>query len=110
MYAIIQEGGGQRWVEEGDILLVDLLDEGLASAGKTVTFDKVMAVGPGDGSAPAKLGLPFVAGASVTAEVIEGDVKGEKIHIVKFRRRKGYRRKTGHRQRFTKVKITKIAG
>ena len=108
MYAIIEEGGGQRKVVKDQIILVDLLNEGEAKVGSTVKFPNVLCVG--DGKAAAKIGTPFVAGASVTVEVLESLVKGEKIHIHKFRRRKGYRRKTGHRQTYTKVKVTAITG
>jgi large subunit ribosomal protein L21 len=110
MYAIINEGGGQRKVQKDDVILVDLIDEGQAKVGKKVTFGEVLVVGAGDGKSAAKIGLPLVAGAKVEAEVIEALVKGEKLFIHKFRRRKGYRRKTGHRQTYTKVKITAIHG
>lgn len=110
MYAIIEEGGGQRIVRKDEVILVDLLDEAQATPGKTITFDKVLCVGTGDGTSAAKVGTPYVAGASVTCEVVEGEVKGEKLFIHKFRRRKGYRRKTGHRQKYTQVKVTAIKG
>ena len=106
MYAILNEGGGQRLVRKDEVLLVDLLDEGNATVGKKVTFGEVLLVG--DEKSVAKIGQPLVAGASVSAEVIAPLVKGEKVHIFKDRRRKGYRRKTGHRQSYTKVKITSI--
>lgn len=108
MYAIIEEGGGQRKVAKDQVILVDLIDEGQAKVGKAVKFGNVLVLG--DGKTVAKIGTPFVSGASVTAEVVEALVKGEKIHIHKYRRRKGYRRKTGHRQTYTKVKITAING
>ncbi len=108
MYAIIEEGGGQRKVVKDQIVSVDLLEGGEAKVGAKVTFDKVLVIG--DGKAAAKLGEPYIAGASVTAEVIEGLEKGEKVHIFKYRTREGYRRKTGHRQTYTKVKITAING
>lgn len=110
MYAIIAEGGGQRLVRQDDVILIDRIEEGQAQAGKTITFDKVLCIGSGDGAAAAKVGLPFVAGASVTAEVIEGEEKGDKLFIIKFRRRKRYSRRTGHRQSYTRVKITGIKG
>ncbi|MFT3684279.1 MAG: 50S ribosomal protein L21 [Phycisphaerales bacterium] len=106
MYAVIAEGGGQRKVEQGEIILIDLIDEGQAKAGKKITFDKVLLIGGGT----VKVGQPLVAGAKVEAEVIEGLVKGEKIYIQKWRRRKAFDKKTGHRQTYTKVKITAIAG
>ncbi|MGQ0627720.1 MAG: 50S ribosomal protein L21 [Phycisphaerales bacterium] len=108
MYAIIEEGGGQRKVQKDDVILIDLIEGGEAAPGKTVKFDRVLCVG--DGESVAKIGTPIVSGASVTAEVIESVVQGEKLHIHKFRRRKGYRRKTGHRQAYTKVKVTAING
>jgi len=110
MYAIIEEGGGQRKVQKDDVILIDLIEEGVAAAGKTVTFDKVLCIGAGDGKAVAAVGTPYVKGASVTAEIVESLVQGEKLFIHKFRRRKGYRRKTGHRQTYTKVKVTAING
>ncbi|MBL8990410.1 MAG: 50S ribosomal protein L21 [Phycisphaerae bacterium] len=110
MYAVIQEGGAQRKVAKDEIFLADLLDEGKAAKGKSFTFDKVLAVGPGDGKTAAKIGLPFVAGASVTVEVIDPLVQGDKIFIHKFRRRKGFKKKTGHRQSYTRVKVTAIKG
>ncbi len=108
MYAIIEEGGGQRVVRKDEIILIDLIDEGAAQPGKSITFDKVLCIGPGDGTAAAKVGTPYVAGAKVVCEVLAGTEKGEKLFIHKFRRRKGYRRKTGHRQRYTQVKVTAI--
>jgi large subunit ribosomal protein L21 len=108
MYAIIQEGGGQRLVRKDDVVLFDLIEEGNAAKGKSVTFDKVLVVG--DSKSVAKIGAPLVDGATVTVEVVEPLVKGEKIFIHKYRRRKGYRRKTGHRQTYTKVRITAING
>ncbi|MBX3324231.1 MAG: 50S ribosomal protein L21 [Phycisphaeraceae bacterium] len=108
MYAIIEESGGQRKVTQGDEVFIDLYQHGGASIGDKITFDKVLVVGPEGGTA--KIGTPYVAGASVSAEVLEPVAKGDKIYIHKFRAKKGYRRKTGHRQRFTRVKITAIAG
>lgn len=110
MYAIIEEGGGQRQVTVGQRLDIDLVQGGEAKPGSKITFDKVLAIGAGDGKAAAKVGTPYVAGASVTAEVVESLTKGDKIYIHKFRTREGYRRKTGHRQTYTTVKITDIKG
>ncbi len=106
MYAIIDESGSQRKVTQGEEILVDLLDEGLAEAGKKITFSNVLVVGEVGGSA--KVGAPFVAGASVTAEVVEPVVKGDKLHIQHFQAKKAWQKKTGHRQRYTKVKVTGI--
>jgi large subunit ribosomal protein L21 len=110
MYAIIQEGGGQRRVKAGDVIDADLLSGGELAPGSPITFDKVLLIGSDDGKSVAKIGAPFITGAKVTGEVVEGLVKGEKIHIFKFRRRKGYRRKTGHRQKYTSIKIISIVG
>ncbi|MBL0870774.1 MAG: 50S ribosomal protein L21 [Phycisphaerales bacterium] len=110
MYAVIAEGGGQRMVEKDDIILVDLLNEGKAGKGASHTYKDVLIVGSGDGTAVAKIGQPYVAGASVTVEVLEPLVKGDKVFIHKFRRRKGFKKKTGHRQTYTKVKVTAING
>ncbi len=107
MYAIIAESGSQRRVSQGEEILVDLLEEGNAGVGKTVTFDKVLVVGEVGGTA--KLGQPYVAGAKVTGEVLESVVLGEKIYVQKFREKKTWRKKTGHRQRYTRIKITGIA-
>lgn len=108
MYAIIEESGGQRKVTEGEEILIDLYKGGEAAAGEAVVFDKVLVVGPVGGEA--KIGQPYVAGASVTGEVTEPTFKGEKLYIHKFKPKTGYRRKTGHRQRYTRVKITDIKG
>ena len=102
MYAIISDGSRQYRVEEGQELVVDYRD---VKPGEKVTFQKVLAVG---GEGDAKLGSPLVAGASVVAEVL-GPEKGEKLVIQKLRRRKNFRRKTGARQVFTRVKIGKIS-
>jgi large subunit ribosomal protein L21 len=108
MYAIIEEGGGQRKVKNGDVILIDLIQEGQAKAGSTLTFDRVLLLS-GEGVSM-KLGQPYVGGASVTAEVVEPLYKGEKLYIQKYRRRKAFDKKTGHRQRYTQVKITGIKG
>ncbi len=108
MYAIIAESGSQRKVVAGDEILVDLLSEGQAEAGQKVTFDKVLVVGEIGGGA--KFGQPYVAGATVTAEVVEPVAKGEKVFIQKFREKKTFKKRTGHRQRYTKVKVTGIKG
>jgi large subunit ribosomal protein L21 len=101
MYAIISDSGRQIKVEQGQELLVDYRD---VPAGDKLKFEKVLAVG---GAGDAKLGSPLVKGASVLAEVL-GPVQGEKHVIQKMRRRKNFRRRTGHRQKFTRVKISKI--
>ena len=102
MYAIISDGNRQYKVEEGQELVIDYRD---VPAGEKIKFDRVLAVG-GDGDA--KLGSPLVKGASVAAEVL-GPEKGEKLVIQKLRRRKNFRRKTGERHIFTRVRIGKIS-
>ena len=101
MYAIIDTGGRQQKVTSGDTIRVD---RELSGDEKTITFDRVLLVG---GEGPAKIGAPLVAGATVSADVI-GAVKGPKIDIVKYKRRKGYHKKQGHRQPQLEVKITGI--
>ena len=101
MYAIISDGGHQYKVEEGQILDIDLRE---ASNGDQVTFDRVLAYSDDDGL---KIGQPLVKSATVTAEIVTVS-QGPKLVVQKFRRRKNSRRKTGHRQLFTQVKINKI--
>jgi large subunit ribosomal protein L21 len=103
MYAVIKTGGKQYRVSEGETLHVEKL---AGNAGDAVTFDQVLLVGGGDS---VKVGAPLVKGASVKAEIVD-QAKDKKIIIFKFRRRKNYRRKIGHRQPFTAVKITGITG
>ena len=101
-YAIIQTGGKQYRVSEGDVLSVEKLD---VEAGTETTFNDILLVVNGD---KINLGLPHVAGASVKAEVVE-QYKDEKVIAFKFKRRKGYHRTVGHRRKLTKLKITKIS-
>ena len=105
MYAIFEDSGTQIKVNVGDI--VDLDSRVVEEGTKALTFDKVLAVGAGDGTA-AKIGMPYLAGATVTAEVM-GEAKGEKLRTGKYKRRKGYRRQAGHRQEYLRVKITGIS-
>jgi len=100
MYAVIKTGGKQYRVSEGQTLRVEKLP---GSAGDKVTFGEVLLLG---GESP-KVGRPLVAGAAVAAE-ITGQDRGKKIVVFKFRRRKNYRRKNGHRQPYTELKITGI--
>lgn len=102
MYAIISDGSRQYRVEEGQELVINYRD---VPAGEQIKFEQVLAVG-GDGDT--KLGLPTVQGASVAAEVI-GPEKGEKLVIQKMRRRKNFRKKTGERHIFTRVRVGKIS-
>ncbi len=108
MYAIIEEGGGQRKVTQGQDAIIDLYQAGEAKPGDSITFDRVLLTSDGEGKTT--IGTPYVGGATVTAEIVEPMVMGEKIDIYKFKPKKGYRRKTGHRQRYTHVKITSITG
>ena len=101
MYAIIADGGRQYRVEEGQLLVVDYRD---VESGSEIRFDRVLAV---SGDAGVKIGTPMVTGATVTAEVI-GPEHGPKLTVQKFRRRKNYRLRTGHRQIHTRVKIRSI--
>lgn len=103
MYAVIKTGGKQYRVEQGDLLKVEKLD---AATGDTLTFDEVLLVADGD---KVQVGAPVLAGAKVTAEVVEQG-RHDKIRIIKFRRRKHYRKQAGHRQWYTAVKITGING
>ncbi len=104
MYAIFEDSGTQVKVQVGDEVELDVrVIEGDA---KSISFDKVLAVGTSDGT-PAKLGLPYLKGAAVTAEIL-GPTMGDKLRIGKYKRRKGYRRQAGHRQEYMLVKITEI--
>ena len=102
MYAIIEEGGHQLKVTPGDTIKIDrAVDEGE----KSITFDRVLLIA---GGGDPKVGAPLVGGATVTGEVL-GPSKGPKVTTIKYRRRKGYRKKIGHRQHYTSVKITDIS-
>ncbi len=100
MYAIIATGGKQYKVAEGDIIRVEKLG---VEKDSTVSFDQVLAVNNGE----LKIGNPTVAGASVSATVIE-EGRGKKIIVYKYKRKTGYHKKNGHRQAYTKIKIDKI--
>jgi large subunit ribosomal protein L21 len=102
MYAIVATGGKQYRVKEGEKLRVEKLS---AEAGDTVELDKVLMVGEGD---DVKIGAPYLEGAKVTATV-SANGRGDKVKIVKFRRRKHYRREMGHRQSYTEIEITGIS-
>ncbi|HVV86884.1 MAG TPA: 50S ribosomal protein L21 [Kofleriaceae bacterium] len=105
MYAVIQTGGKQYRAEPGQTLWVEKLP---GNQGDKVTFDQVLLVAPGEGKEVA-IGKPTVAGASVTGEIVEQGL-GEKLVVFKFRRRKNYVRRNGHRQELTAVKIDSIVG
>lgn len=102
MYAIIQTGGKQYKVSEGTVLMVEKLE---VEAGQQLTLDQVLMVGDDNGGF--KIGDPLVAGAKVEAVVLEQG-KHKKVVVYKYKKRKNYRKKQGHRQPFTKIKIEKI--
>jgi len=103
MYAIIAEGGRQYKVTGGDVIRIDRPIESLGEA-KTVTFDQVLLVG---GEGQPKIGTPLVPQATVTAELIR-PMKGPKVDIIKYKRRKGFHKHIGHRQNYLEVRITAI--
>ncbi len=103
VYAIIEDSGTQIRVAKGDVVDIDLRAVGPRS--KKIKFDRVLLVGE-TGVAPT-IGRPYVRGAAVTAEILE-EVKGDKIDVIKYKRRKGYRRKMGHTQRFLRIRIEDI--
>lgn len=101
MYAVIKTGGKQYRVAEGDVIQVEKLD---AEEGASIDFDDVLMVGEGE---DVKIGAPYVEGSKVTATV-KSQMRGEKIEIMKFRRRKHHQKKTGHRQYLTQIEISGI--
>ena len=101
MYAVIKTGGKQYKVQENDVLFIEKLD---VEAGQTVTFDEVVAVGGDNGF---KAGAPFVEGASVTATAVKNG-KAKKITVFTYTPKKNEKRKMGHRQPYTQVKIESI--
>ncbi|ANB01592.1 50S ribosomal protein L21 [Ectothiorhodospira sp. BSL-9] len=103
MYAVIATGGKQYRVAQGEKLRVEKLD---AEEGTSVEFDNVLLVGSGE---DIKVGAPYVEGGKVTA-TIKSHGRGEKVEIIKFRRRKHSRKQMGHRQHYTELEITSIAG
>ena len=103
MYAIIETGGKQYKVNEGDVVFIEKLD---VNEGDTVTFDRVKAVSVGT---EFKVGAPTVEGAAVTAKVVANG-KGKKIYVMKYKSKKNEKKKIGHRQPYTKVQILTIQG
>jgi len=103
MYAVIETGGKQYRVEAGQLLTVEKLS---GNAGDKVEFDRVLLLSDDEKVA---VGRPVVEGARVTGEIV-GEAHGEKLTVYKFRRRKNYRRKTGHRQHYTTVRIDQVVG
>ncbi|MBI1827034.1 MAG: 50S ribosomal protein L21 [Planctomycetes bacterium] len=104
MYAIIADGSHQYRVEEGLVFEIQLHD--VAEDAKTITFDRVLMVGDTVGGP--KIGSPTVAGAKVTASIVRRELKGDKLTIEKFSRRKGYHLRKGHRQKYMQVKVDSI--
>ena len=103
MYAVIETGGKQYRVQEGDVVTLEKLN---VEAGQKIEFDKVLVLaGEGD----LKVGTPYVEGAKVTGEVVENG-KGKKVIIFKYKAKKDYRKKQGHRQPYTMVKIESLGG
>jgi large subunit ribosomal protein L21 len=102
MYAIIEDGGRQHKVTSGDTILID---REVGPDDKTVTFDRVLLVG---GEGDPRIGTPIVAGATVTADVL-GPAKGPKVRTVKYKRRKGFHKTIGHRQKYTSVRVSGIS-
>jgi len=105
VYAIIEDSGTQIKVTSGDVVDVDLRE--LKDNAKTIKFDRVLMVGDEADNGKSSVGTPYLSGASVAAEIV-GETRGEKIDVIKYKRRKGYRRKTGHVQRYLRVKIGEI--
>jgi large subunit ribosomal protein L21 len=103
MFAVFESGGKQHRVSEGEVVRLERLD---GEPGDAVEFDKVMLIAEGD---DVNVGAPYIDGGKVTAEVVATD-RGRKIRVVKFKRRKNYLRRHGHRQWFTDVRITGISG
>lgn len=103
MYAVIESGGKQHRVQEGETLKLEKIE---IAPGESVNFDKVLMIGEGE---TVKIGAPYLDGSIVTAEII-AQGRHKKVKIVKFRRRKHSMKQAGHRQWFTEVKITGISG
>jgi large subunit ribosomal protein L21 len=102
MYAVIKTGGKQYRIEQGDTLAIERID---GDTGATVAFTEVLLIGDAEET---HIGQPVLHGASVTGTIVEQG-RGKKIIVFKFRRRKNYKRKKGHRQYFTRVRIDGIA-
>ncbi|MEM9251453.1 MAG: 50S ribosomal protein L21 [Planctomycetota bacterium] len=103
MYAVIEDSGTQIKVAEGDTIKV--ADRELSDDAISLTFDRVLMIGGGDGES--SIGAPVVSGASVEGDILSEEA-GEKVRVVKYKRRKNYRRVKGHKQPYLLVKVTKI--
>lgn len=103
MYAVIETGGKQYRVQEGDVLFIEKV---AGNEGESLSFDKVLLVSNGE---EVKVGKPYVDGVSVTGNIVEHG-KARKVIVYKFKRKKDYRKKQGHRQPYTKIRIEKING
>jgi large subunit ribosomal protein L21 len=102
MYAVIETGGKQYRVQEGDVITVEKLD---VEAGEKITFDKVLLISDGE---TIKVGAPYVESCNVAGTVVEHG-KGQKVIIFKYKAKKDYRKKQGHRQPYTMIKIEKVS-
>lgn len=103
MYAVIETGGKQYRVQEGDTIFIEKV---AGNEGEALSFDKILLVSNGE---EVKVGKPYVDGVSVQGNIVEHG-KAKKIVVFKFKRKKDYRKKQGHRQPYTKVRIEKING
>ena len=101
MFAVFESGGKQHRVSKGDVIRIERLS---GEPGQSVEFDRVLLVSEGD---DVTVGTPYVEGGKVTGEVMEQG-RADKIRVIKFKRRKNYLRRTGHRQQFTSIRITGI--
>ncbi|MGZ3593074.1 MAG: 50S ribosomal protein L21 [Syntrophales bacterium] len=102
MYAVIKTGGKQHKVSQGDEISIEKID---GSKGETIVFDEVLMISSGE---DVKVGTPFLSGARVEGEIID-QTKAGKINVFKMKRRKGFKKKTGHRQKLTRMKIKEIS-
>jgi len=103
MYAVVEMGGQQFKVKEGDAVKVEKIE---GDEGQSVSFDKILLIMSESGN---KIGTPYVEGASVEGQIL-AQARHRKVLVFKYKRRKGYQKLQGHRQRFTKIRITKING
>ena len=104
MFAVFEDGGRQFRVQNGDVLAIDYRND--VSDGQVITFDKVLLA---NGGGPSIVGQPLISGATVNAEVVTAQLKGLKLEIQTFHRRNASKRHTGHRQKYTRIKITGIS-